>query len=1471
MGLAGGAADKAGNRFENWWTALKVADLLRGEASRIRLEPVGRAGEGIEFQLVAKGETWCDQVKDVPSRGPWSLRSAAALLKAVTSHLAAGRKVRLVLSTGSPALRDLADRARAAVTLAEYEEILTGLQGRDFTALCEVWADDGKPVDRETLWRYLQSVYVKDYSPENLRELVHIIYEQLFVGNPEGIVRQLSGYLDDNLHKWLTGSEIRNHLLSLDGVRPRLLAGDSNTLNALAATKDGFLRHVRGRTPALGLAARPHLEQLHGRLVAEDGPQIVLCEGQAGSGKSTVAADVLERLAGHGWPIAVVRMDRADPSVRTARDLGAMMNLQDSPGILLPGVADGGPGLFVVDQLDAVSLYSGRMADVFEAVEDVLAQLSAAPNIKVLLVVRTVDVEQDGRLNRLMTADARAERFPVGELTEDSVRAVLTASGNDPDNLSPVTLDLLRTPLHLAVFSILPPAARAVPYRTLQHLYDGYTKEVRRRVGTRRGSFDWQGITGVLCNSMSDRESLQAPLALLDSYAPEDVEALKSEGLLVGDEERIGFFHETYFDYLFARSFLTTGRDVHDFLADSGQHLFRRAQTRQILEHLAGTDRDRLRETTARLLGSTRIRSHLHDVVTTVLTQLDAAPADWLAVEPFAWGASPVARKVRRLLALPAWFDAADHDGRWEGWLAAAETVDAAFAELLIAARHRPERAAELVRPHISTTSEWRRRLLGLMEWSLTPGLVDLAVDLIRTGQADEARGPLATNSDFWSLLYGLSETAPVQAARLVGAYLDRARTQEPPDSSRKPFGGEYLAAHSQTAATVLSRIAEAAPKAYVDNILPFVLHTAESDEAFGGQPSSRWSYRQRDGSSVSAELLSALDAALRALPATAPTAAADALTRLSGSATEIARFLTCRLYTTPGAADEALDWLCSDQRNFRLGWVDSSRWASRELIAAATADCTDNTLDHLAEVLLAYYPSTEQRRRVKGDPSRCGWGQYELLLGIAPARRSDEVRRRLGELERRFPGIVPSAPSGVVTAWASSPISDHAAAHMTDEQWRRALDKYAKPRIERQWPPQGGVHELAGTLRTRAGQEPSRFAAFALTLGPDLPGAYLCAIVEGAAPHLDNGAWEKLVLHTHRTLGEEAASTVCRALQATPDRFTSAQLPLLTSYATASSPERDTRALDAEGTRTDLLTAGLNATRGQAAITCATLLFHGARHLSELRPLILRLATDPVLAVRVCAAEAVRALMNHDPQTALDAADQLMTHQDLNVHNAHTTQRLLIGALARDPGRFAPHLDAALHGPRQTRELAGQTWAVVTLQGNATLDLPATVLQLDTAARRGAATIFAGNPDHYTRLLPLLDDDDEEVRNNASVVMRHAFDLLPSQADELVQTFTASKASPGNMEELALALHHPTGPLSPAALDACEYIVSRAGTDMADIRTRHAAHGRYVVTAVLRLYRQSPPSIRSRCLDLIDALSRADIPGLHAALEGER
>nr|BBJ47377.1 hypothetical protein SAVMC3_00060 [Streptomyces avermitilis] len=88
------------------------------------------------------------------------------------------------------------------------------------------------------------------------------------------------------------------------------------------------------------------------------------------------------------------------------------MTLPDSPAVLLAGVADEAPALLVIDQLDAVSTYNGRMSDAYEAVEDVLAQLVVAPNVKVLLVARTIDIDNDRRLSDLVADRVRTVRFP---------------------------------------------------------------------------------------------------------------------------------------------------------------------------------------------------------------------------------------------------------------------------------------------------------------------------------------------------------------------------------------------------------------------------------------------------------------------------------------------------------------------------------------------------------------------------------------------------------------------------------------------------------------------------------------------------------------------------------------------------------------------------------------------------------------------------------------------------------------------------------------------------------------------------------------------------------------------------------------------------------------------------------------------------------------------------------------------------
>src|SRR5207249_686192 len=119
----------------------------------------------------------------------------------------------------------------------------------------------------------------------------------------------------------------------------------------------------------------------------------------------------------------------------------------------------------------------------------------------------------------------------------------------------------------------------------------------------------------------------------------------------------------------------------------------------------------------------------------------------------------------------------------------------------------------------------------------------------------------------------------------------------------------------------------------------------------------------------------------------------------------------------------------------------------------------------------------------------------------------------------------------------------------------------------------------------------------------------------------------------------------------------------LIERYASASDPDGEWAHTDAgDGTPYfggDLFLAGLNSTRGEAALAAAAALFSGANHVDRLVPVVRQLAVDDNLGVRTCAAEAMVALLNHDNDAALELAERLVD-APIDVLDARTTERLL-------------------------------------------------------------------------------------------------------------------------------------------------------------------------------------------------------------------
>ena len=368
---------------------------------------------------------------------------------------------------------------------------------------------------------------------------------------------------------------------------------------------------------------------------------------------------VLEELRKKEIPFLAFRVDRLDPTP-LPNAIGQQLELPGSPVAVLGGVAQGRDCVLVIDQLDAVSLVSGRHPQFFDGVDELIRQAEAYPQMRLLVVCRNFDLEYDRRLRRLANERDVLDTVAINRLPIETVRETVAAMGIEAGGLRPEQVRLLSVPLHLSLLAEISetPAARDLNFRTARDLFDRFWDRKRAVLRERTGrSVRWPEVIDALCDNMSEKRTLSAPAERVDEYE-DDAQAMASENVLVRDRDRYAFFHESFFDYAFARRFAGRERELLPFLRDGEQHLFRRAQVRQILRHEREADRARYLGDLEELLHSPDIRFHIKQVVFALLAALeDPTREEWKILAPLLEaGEEPYTREVFNVLRSAPWF-----------------------------------------------------------------------------------------------------------------------------------------------------------------------------------------------------------------------------------------------------------------------------------------------------------------------------------------------------------------------------------------------------------------------------------------------------------------------------------------------------------------------------------------------------------------------------------------------------------------------------------------------------------------------------------------------------------------------------------------------------------------------------------------------------------------------------------------------
>ena len=1466
MPLAGGPADKAGNSYERRWTVFSLLDVLSGDAEALRIEVPGEEGIGSEFRLMVGGVAAWHQAKRQRAAGPWTLNAliSEGVLPPWQAALGRGERCVFVCSTGADDLRELADRARDAESWEEFDNaFLSSIKERArFERLRRAWPN----MTDQMIFAALKRVTVRSIGEPELADWINDRLRTLVTGaEPLTAAAVMAQLVDDAVHHELTAVEVWGHL-ARHGVTPRALDRDASVVQRVADCADAFFARLRPLYIGGSELGRPEADTALRNL--DDGRRTILA-GAAGSGKSVVAAQVAATARQRSWSVLVVSADRL-PDATTTTQLGKELGFPDSPVTVLAGVAAGDNALLVIDQLDALSVTSGRHPERLGLVSDLLREARSHPKVRVLLACRQFDIDNDRAL-RAAAHDDDTTIVPVGALDGEQMRQALTAAGL-PSNVPVPLVPLLAVPLHLALYVELAVggATHLASVRTLTQLYDRFWGMKRAACRMARSGVDeWHPVIERLVQRMNDCQELSVPEPVADNF-DQQVKIMASEGVVAVGEGRVTFFHETFFDYCFARQFLGSGDSLRGLLARSEQDLFRRAQVRQILAYERGAVGTAYLADLGWLVASPDVRVHIKALVVALLeTVANPTAQEWELLRGIAEDPeSPLHLRLWQAVRNnPGWFTILDADGTWDRMLrkGGAPADRAVWALAGSAAEHAARIRGILTAASPEVWPSRRRWFLRLTDVHRARDLVDLMITAIDEGDFE------SLDFDFAHTIRQLAEAQPTWGVEVLAAYLRRGAAQDaanPFDPSRR------LGEAGRDLTDEVSAVAVAAPSHYIESVLPLLLETMRPNARPDWQitelvQDALWSHRVYRGRlSLSDDVYDAMGLALAKLAEQDPVCADGVFAVLRAEPYESAAFLLARGYAgNPTAlADEAVDWLVGTPGALLLGYSDAPTWISRKLILAVSRHCSAERLDRLAEALLHY--TTRYERTYRGLKAR-GYTELGLLNAIYPTRRSVRVARRLAELRRKFNIADVASPQGVTGGFVPPPISEDRARRMSDRHWLAAMKRYgvSESTACRDGEMVGDAWTQAQVLESLTKEDPQRFARLLLRITEGIAEAYPSAILSGLAESpIDDELLLEVCRHVRALGGSDASRWLVRLIeQHAPGRLDSELVSMVASVA-VSDPDPASGPPDEPWNGGSIDSAALNSTRGAAALAICNLLTEDAARLPLLEPALRQLVVDSQIEVRAAAVAALAPLLDTHTELAFALFDGAVSHGAEELLGSRYVAHFLRHAVRRGHyARVADQLSQALHSASDdARAVAARLITLAAYYDNSIDDeVDAILAGDDEGARAAAIRVIADSITYVPRrhrtiavLSTALYDSAKSVRDAAGRGFYGLRDESLTEYETLITAFAGSPALADGGASALNTLESSRCPLPAAALDVCEAFVAAHKNDIGDISTGAAGDAMYVVRLTLRMHAQhDDPQIRRRCLDLIDQL----------------
>jgi len=352
---------------------------------------------------------------------------------------------------------------------------------------------------------------------------------------------------------------------------------------------------------------------------------LAVLEANAGLGKTIVFRDLYHKLVEANIPVLAIKADRYYADNRMALEEKLFqkrgIEIENVLSILLQ---ENHKIVVLIDQLDALSLTLSTQRDYLLTYNRLVTELIRQPGIRVVLSVRSFDLNYDADLRAYKSNKYHQVR--LSSLPKTEVKKVL--SSYEIKGYGEPLLDLLVIPNNLNTFCKISSLTtlKRNQLNSLRDLHQALWDDLMKI--TSEMNLQLKELLYEVGQAMFRQERITVPNIYKDSFTRE-IEFLASRNIIIEDVKGIQFFHQTFYDFVFAKQFVERGQSLLDYLQKKGQSLYVRQVVKMVLEYLREFNPEQYFKTLTKIVSSPKYRFHIKLLaIGTLAIQMEPFPKE---------------------------------------------------------------------------------------------------------------------------------------------------------------------------------------------------------------------------------------------------------------------------------------------------------------------------------------------------------------------------------------------------------------------------------------------------------------------------------------------------------------------------------------------------------------------------------------------------------------------------------------------------------------------------------------------------------------------------------------------------------------------------------------------------------------------------------------------------------------------------